>query len=202
MYIPKVFRFDDQTEKIAFMKRYSFAAMVTSINNVPVATMLPFVVTEKDGKVFLRSHLSAVNEQAKHLEDNTSLVVFSGPHAYISPEHYDKHESVPTWDYITVHAYGKAGIIHDEIAKKIMLEEMISFYDAGYHQQWNTLPEKYVSGMLKGIVAFELEVSELAGQKKLSQNKSQQERNKIIQQLDRSGDPAEKELAIYIKELS
>ena len=83
-----------------------------------------------------------------------------------------------------------------------MLEEMISFYDRGYKEQWDSLPEKYISGMLKGIVAFELEVSSLTGQKKLSQNKNQQERNKIIHQLEGSDNSVEKELAVYIKELT
>lgn len=202
MYIPKAFQFDDQAEKVAFMKQYSFAAMVTNIEGVPIATMLPFVITETDGKILLRSHFSALNEQAQYIGNNTSLVIFSGPHAYISPEHYDKKESVPTWDYITVHAHGRAGILQDDISKKTMLEEMISFYDSGYHQQWKSLPEKYISGMLKGIIVFEMEVTALAGQKKLSQNKNQQERNRIVHQLERSGNTVEKELAVCIKELS
>lgn len=201
MYIPKAFVFDDQAEKIAFMKQYSFAAIVTNIDSTPVATMLPFVINERDGKIFLQAHFSAVNEQAKYIENNTSLVIFSGPHAYISPEHYDKRESVPTWNYITVHAHGRSTILHDDVSKKMILEEMIAFYDSGYKEQWDDLPEKYIAGMLKGIVAFELEVSSLTGQKKLSQNKNQQERNKIIHQLERSNNSIEKELAVYIKEL-
>jgi len=201
MYIPKAFEFEGNREKVAFMKRYSFAAIVTSISSIPVATMLPFVIHEKDERIFLRSHFSALNEQSKFIEDNTSLVIFSGPHAYISPKHYDRHESVPTWDYLTVHAHGKARILQGEDSKKSMLEQMISFYDNDYRQQWNSLSEKYVAGMLKGIIAFEIEVTALTGQKKLSQNKNQQERGRIIHHLEKSGDSLEKELAVYIKEL-
>ena len=202
MYIPKAFGFDDMAEKISFMKRYSLATIITNIGSLPVATMLPFVIDERSGSITLRSHFAAANEQAKHIEANISLVVFAGPHAYISPAHYQKQESVPTWDYITVHAYGKATILHDLPSKKKMLEQMISFYDDNYHQQWNSLPGKFIAGMIQGIVAFELDVSSLLGQKKLSQNKTNAERKSITDKLERSNNTLEKELADYIKELS
>jgi transcriptional regulator len=202
MYTPAAFRFEDRPEMIRFMQRYSFATIITCIGSTPVATMIPFVIAEHSSSLLLRSHFSALNTQAKHIEENESLVIFNGPHAYISPAHYDKKESVPTWDYITVQARGKAQIVRDELLKKQMLEEMISFYDQDYQQQWETLPEKYVHGMMKGLVAFELQVESLAGQQKLSQNKTIAERNRIADELERSADSTEKELAAYIKNLS
>ncbi|MBO9659807.1 MAG: FMN-binding negative transcriptional regulator, partial [Chitinophagaceae bacterium] len=111
---------------------------------------------------------------------------------------YDKRESVPTWNYITVHAYGTARIIHNEAAKRTMLEQMIASYESSYQQQFENLPEKFITGMMKGIVAFEIEVTRLDGQKKLSQNKTTEERNRIIQSLERSNDATERELATYM----
>ncbi|MCH5720029.1 FMN-binding negative transcriptional regulator [Niabella hibiscisoli] len=129
------------------------------------------------------------------------LFFFSEPHAYISPAHYDKKESVPTWDYVAVHAYGTAKIIEEEQEKMQLLEQMIGFYEPGYQEQWNSLTDKFKSGMLKGIVAFEIEVTELQGQKKLSQNKTSVERQRIVAQLQQSNQGVERDIAGYINEL-
>lgn len=200
MFVPKGFKFDNEAEKIAFIRRYSFATIVTSKDNIPLATQLPFVIDDNGGNLVLHSHFNIVNEQAKHIETNTSLVIFSEPHAYISPTHYDKQESVPTWDYIAVHAYGIAKTITDEAAKEKALEQMIQFYDKEYLQQWATLSDKFKKGMMKGIVAFEIEVTALQGQKKLSQNKTASERQRIIQQLEKSNTSTESDLADYIRD--
>ncbi|WP_316633885.1 FMN-binding negative transcriptional regulator [uncultured Flavobacterium sp.] len=199
MFIPNMFEFESEAAKIAFMKQYSFATIITNKDNVPIATQLPFIINERSGKLILSAHFAAVNEQTKYIEANTSLVIFSEPHAYISPSHYDQQQSVPTWDYITVHAYGKAKIITDEDSKIKALEQMIQFYEKDYMKQWNTLSDKFKKGMIRGIVAFELEVSDLQGQKKLSQNKSEIERKRIIQELEKSTNTVEKDLASYIK---
>jgi transcriptional regulator len=198
MYIPHSFRFEDRQEKISFITQYSFASIITNVDAIPVATLLPFTVYDNGEKLFVRSHFSAANEQAKHIENATSLVIFNGPHAYISPANYDKRESVPTWNYITVHAYGTARVIHNEKAKRNMLEQMIASYESSYQQQFENLPEKFITGMMKGIVAFEIEVTRLDGQKKLSQNKTTEERTRIIQSLEQSGDATERELATYM----
>ncbi len=199
MYTSKGFEFDNDADKIAFMKQYSFATIISTNDGFPVATQLPFVIDDSTGKLLISSHFALVNEQAANVEANTSLVIFTGPHGYISPRHYDKWESVPTWDYIAVHAYGKARIVHDETGKMRILEQMISYYEQDYLKQWNELPEKYKKGMIRGIVAFELEVTNLQGQKKLSQNKSSEERKRIIAHLKDSNDHTENSLAAYIQ---
>jgi len=201
MYIPNQFNVTNEAEKIDFMRRYSFATIVTIKNDIPIATQLPFFIDNRSNKLVLSSHFAMANEQTKYIENNTSLVIFTEPHAYISPVHYDKKESVPTWDYIAVHAYGKAKIVKDEGAVINLLEQMIQFYDENYMAQWNGISDKFKKGMVKGIVAFEMEVTDLQGQKKLSQNKNEAERQKIIEHLDRSDNSAEKEIASYIRNL-
>lgn len=201
MYTPNHFRFEDRAEKIAFMKQYSFATIITVKDHIPLATQLPFVVDDRSDKLVLSSHFALANEQAKYIEANTSLVIFAEPHAYISPGHYDKWESVPTWNYMAVHAYGKAKITEDETAKIRALEQMIQFYEKDYLQQWNGLSDKFKTGMMKGIVAFELEVTDLQGQKKLSQNKTEAERKRIAEHLEKSGNTVEKDIADYIRKL-
>lgn len=200
MYIPNGFKFESEVEKVAFMQRYSFATIITNNDHhIPLATQLPFVVDDNSGKLVLSAHFSIVNEQAQYIERNTSLIIFTEPHAYISPTHYDKQESVPTWDYIAVHAYGKAKIITDENLKITALEQMINLYEKDYLTQWNNLSDKFKKGMIKGIVAFELEVTDLQGQKKLSQNKSEAERERMIAQLSKSINTVENDLADYIQ---
>ncbi len=198
MYIPKSFQFDNLAEKIDFMRRYPFAAMVTVAGSQPLATHLPFVVEEKDRKLILSSHFAAGNDQTQYIEANPSLIIFCEPHAYISPRHYDKRESVPTWDYIAVHAYGTCRIERDVDTKLVLLEKMIRFYEPDYLHQWASLSNRFKMGMLNGLVAFTLEVTELRGQRKLSQNKTVAERTRIIRQLEGSAVGAEQDLAHYI----
>ncbi|OOG17828.1 transcriptional regulator [Sphingobacterium sp. CZ-UAM] len=201
MYVPKHFQFKDYTEQIAFMKQYSFATIVSIKDNTPIATQLPFQIKEQADKLFLSSHFAVANEQASYIVENTSLVIFSEPHAYISPMHYDKEESVPTWDYIAVHAYGTARIINNEDEKTEVLEQMIKSYDSDYLTQWQGLSDRFKKGMMRGIVAFELEVTDLQGQKKISQNKTAAERERIAAYLEKGDNPVEKSIAKSIRNL-
>ena len=201
MYTPNHFQFKDNTEKIAFIKQYSFATIITVKDNLPIATQLPFFIDNSSDKLILSSHFALANEQSRYIEANTSLVIFTEPHAYISPAHYDKRESVPTWDYIAVHAYGKAKFIVEEAAKIKALEQMIKFYEKDYLHQWDSLSDKFKKGMMNGIVAFELEITDLQGQKKLSQNKTKVERKRITEHLEKSENTAGKDIADYIKKL-
>jgi transcriptional regulator len=201
MYIPHFNAFTDGQEIIAFMQRYSFATIVTTVDGVPEATHLPFLVKEEDDKVFLQSHFAKANPQSTRIIDNTALVIFTEPHAYISPKNYEKEESVPTWNYIAVHAYGKATIIEEETKKAALLQHTIEFYDKGYLQQWSGLSEQYKSKMMKGIVAFQIEVTDLQAKKKLSQNRSEQEQKNIIHTLSQSHDTNEQDIAAYMSKL-
>lgn len=201
MYIPSFNNFSDGQEIIAFMQRYSFATIVTIIDDIPVATHLPFLVKEENGKVILRSHFAKANPQSKQLLDKTSLVIFTEPHAYISPSNYEKENNVPTWNYIAVHAYGKAVILDDIAQKAELLKHTIETFEASYFQQWQNLPEDYKSKMMNGIVAFEIEVTDLQAKKKLSQNRTETEQQNIIQSLEQSDDTNAREIAEYMKKL-
>ncbi len=199
MYIPNVNKMPDKAEAIAFMKRFGFATIVTAKNNLPVATHLPFLVTNRDENVILISHFAKANEQWKDIENDKVLVIFSEPHAYISPRHYDKELNVPTWNYISVHAYGQGKLITETESVIQILESTIDNFETLYKQQWNNLPGEYKWGMTKGIVAFEVVVTDLQGKKKLSQNKTKNEQEKIITALSQSDDTAERLIADYMK---
>jgi transcriptional regulator len=198
MYTPKLNLITDPQEAVSFMQQFSFATIVTVIDNVPSATHLPFVVSQRDGQIILTSHFAKVNPQATEIFNCKPLVIFTEPHAYISPRHYESEQSVPTWNYIAVHAYGAATLIDSPEAKAHLLKQTIQFYEADYLKQWNGLPQDYKLNMMKGITGFEIVVDELQGKKKLSQNRSEKEKENIIAELSKSNVSAEKDIAAYM----
>ncbi|MBT1685450.1 FMN-binding negative transcriptional regulator [Dawidia soli] len=199
MYIPNQFAATDTAELLAFMKQYSFATIVTAKDNVPQATHLPFAISTRGDNVILTSHFAKANGQWRQIVDRVNLVIFSEPHAYISPTHYDKEQSVPTWNYVAVHAYGAATIIHDRDQAFEALEKMIDTYEEAYRRQWAGLPQDYKLRMLNGIVPFEIVVTDLQGSRKLSQNKTDQEQQRIIETLSASTDGAARQIADYMR---
>jgi len=198
MYIPKHFANTDQADIVAFMQRYSFGTLVTSADGLPVANHLPFITEERDGEVYILSHLAKANPQVKDLGANM-LVIFTEPHAYISPKHYEKEQSVPTWNYIAVHAYGEAAILSELADQLALMEKSIRFYEEAYLEQWNGLPDEFKFRMLNGIVAFEMKVTSLEAKNKLSQNRSEVEMKHIVEAFENSGDVNERDIAEYMK---
>ncbi len=188
MYIPKHFEETDKVKTVAFMQQFPFATIINVHNDMPVATHLPFVVEERSDKVYLYSHFAKANEQWQQLDKTNTLVIFAEPHAYISPRHYDHEQNVPTWNYIAIHAYGKARLIEDDAGKLELLAKTIQCFESTYQQQWESLTDKYKTGMLKGIVGFEIEVTDLQAKYKLSQNRTVTEKEKIINELSQSMD--------------
>jgi transcriptional regulator len=196
MYIPSYFRNENFDELFAFMQAHSFAVFTCNGEGVPLITHLPFTVERTDAGLRLSSHLAAANPQAKTLEQTDEvLVVFNGPHAYISPTNYEKKQNVPTWNYIAVHVRGNVKILHEKEQKRTVLEHMINTFEPAYRTQWQSLDERYIDGMIAAIVAFEIEVTQVDGKYKLSQNKTETERKNIVQSLNHHSDPQANALA-------
>jgi transcriptional regulator len=201
MYIPSFNTFPDKQEVISFMQKYSFGTIVTSVNNLPVATHLPFLIDQKDDQVIISSHFAKANPQSKDILNSDILVIFTEPHAYISPKNYEKDANVPTWNYIAVHAYGKARVLQTEQEHLDLLERTIKNYEADYYNQWMQLPVEYRSKMIKGITGFEILVTDLQAKSKLSQNRSATEQHNIINSLGKSESDSEREIAAYMASL-
>ena len=199
MYIPTINLATDKDEVIAFMQQYSFATIITSKNNEPIATHLPFLVTVKKESIVLTAHFAKANKQWMDIEQHKVLVIFSEPHAYISPSNYDKELNVPTWNYISIHAYGQGRLLTETEQALEVLEATIVNYEMAYKQQWDKLPEDYKINMIKGIVAFEIVVTDLQAKKKLSQNRTEGEQQKIIETLSKSTHTNEQLIADYMK---
>jgi len=201
MYIPSFNTFSDKQEIIAFMQRYSFATIVTMIDDKPFATHLPFLVKDENEKVLLYSHFAKANPQSKEIFDKQSLVIFTEPHAYISPSNYETEKVVPTWNYIAVHAYGTATQLERMEQKAELLKHTIETFEAEYFKQWESLPEDYRTRMMNGIIAFEIEVTDLQAKKKLSQNRTDKEIENVIHSLEKSDDTNVRDIAEYMRQL-
>lgn len=201
MYIPKVNAETDKLKIVAFMKQFSFATIITSINKSPVATHLPFLITIKDENIILTSHFAKANDHWREIENNRNLVIFSEPHAYISPKNYDSKLNVPTWNYIAVHTYGYGKLITENAKVSEVLEATMNNFEMAFRKQWDEFPVEYKLRMAKGIVAFEIIVTELQAKKKLSQNRTDNEKQKIIDDLLKSNSSTERLIAEYMKNL-
>ena len=199
MYIPASNQFPDKTEILEFMRKFSFATIITIKENLPIATHLPFIINQETEDIILISHFAKANEQWQYIENSQSLVIFSEPHAYISPSNYEQALNVPTWNYIAIHAYGQGKLIQETEKVLSLLEKTIDFYEENYRQQWNQLPSEYKLKMSRGIVAFEIRVTNLQAKKKLSQNRSETEQRNIFDTLSTSKDSNEKIIAEYMK---
>lgn len=199
MYIPKINAETNSEEIIAFMKQFSFATIITSKDNLPIASHLPFLITKEEDNLILISHFAKANEQWRHLEENKVLIIFSEPHAYISPENYLNEQEVPTWNYIAIHTYGVGKLISETEKTFKILEATIDNYESSFKQKWNNFPDEYKLKMIKGIVAFEIKVTEIQAKKKLSQNKSDAEKEKIIDTLSKSSNTNEVMIADFMR---
>lgn len=203
MYRPTAFREDDVDKLVSFMKANSFATLVSILDGVPCASHIPLVVTEEGGIVKLIGHLAKQNPQWQAFEELESLAIFTGAHAYISPALYEKRESVPTWNYIAVHAYGIPQIITFNSSPELMnkmIDGMVDNYEASYKEHWHSLSTGFREGMMNGIVGFEMIVTRLEGKYKLSQNRSQADRQNVSDALLKSSDPIARAIGIEMKQ--
>lgn len=200
MYIPTHYLKNDREEIIRFLKKYSFATIITVKDNFQTATHLPFVVTETENDIILTSHFAKANMQWNEIAENNVLVIFTEPHAYISPKHYDSEMNVPTWNYIAIHVYGKGRLITEKEQSFAILDKMIDNFEKEYKTQWDKLPMNYKEKMLNGIVSFQIIVTDIQPKKKLSQNKKEIERQRIILSFEKSNDNNEKSIAEFMKQ--
>jgi transcriptional regulator len=203
MYRPTIFNEDDRDKLIAFIKANSFATLVSILDGVPFASHIPLVVASEGDTIKLVGHLAKQNPHWQAFETTESLAIFTGSHAYISPTLYEQHESVPTWNYIAVHGYGFPRIITRADAPASMdemINKMVNTYEASYKSHWDSLSDRYREGMMAGIVGFEMTVTRLEGKYKLSQNKSQIDRQNVAEALLQSADPIARKMGLEMKQ--
>jgi transcriptional regulator len=196
VYSPPYNRAEDRAELLAFMRANSFALLVTGTGGVLHASHLPAVAEEAGGQLTLHMHMARNNPQwQEFFEGEQVLVVFSGPHAYVSPRWYEEQERVPTWNYAALHAYGTVKIVQERAAKHASQRRLVGQLDPQWLPTFDTLRKEYVDQMLEGIVTFDVAVTRLETRWKLSQNRSRREQELIAAELDKSADSGARALA-------
>ena len=189
MYLPKSFQIEDIAELHAFMRAYSFATLVTQHEGVPFASHLPFLLdAARAPQGTLLAHMARANPQWRDFAaGGEALVIFQGPHAYISPSWYETHPSVPTWNYAVVHVYGIPRIVEDHATLHHMLETLVDTHEAAFAQPWRMdLPPDYLDKMMRAVVGFEINITRLEGKLKLSQNRSEHDQHQVAEALGQS----------------
>jgi len=189
VYIPEHFRVEDQATALAFMRANPFVILVSSTLEGPFATHVPVVLRESAEHVLLRGHVAKANPHWRYLQEQPNcLTIFHGPHAFISTQNYEGGENVPTWNYGAVHAYGDARTYAAPGDLLAMLDDLIPTFEAAYAEQWSSLSEAYRQRMLSHIVGFEITVTKLEAKFKLSQNRTKNEQQHVIDSLSRATD--------------
>ena len=203
MYIPEHFVQNDKALLIEVMRAHSFALLISANENAePFVTHLPFVVRDEAQQVVIEGHMARANPHWQYLENNPrALIVFSGPHAYVSPSLYETKENVPTWSYVTVHAYGQVKLAHEMPEKHAAQTRLINALEPGYKQQFDELRPAYLHGRMSAIVAFEFVVDRLEGKFKLSQNRPMADRHNVANAFA-EGDDAQRAIAQWMRRVS
>jgi len=182
VYVPAHYRMQDEQVLLECIRAWPFATLVTSgADEVgPAATHLPLVLSADAQRLY--GHVARSNPQWRHMDGARVLAIFHGPHAYISPSWYVEQDEVPTWDYVAVHVYGRAKIATgSDRVREILLDLM-------RHEEPDSplverMTEPLFEAMMRGIVAFEIELEVMEGAAKLSQNKCLDTRRNIATQL-------------------
>lgn len=192
LYIPKAFEQNDENKLYQFIRENSFGILFSQTENGPFATHLPFIVEE--GR--LVSHFAKANPHWRSLDGSDVLVIFHGPHVYISPTWYEDDKTVPTWNYTAVHVSGKVSIVEDKKSLQESLAKLIYVNEQFEENPWATqfdLP--YIERLMKGIVGVVIEIQEIEGKWKLNQHHPLERQKNTIKGLQKSNQLYAKHIA-------
>ncbi len=203
MYHLPQYKEQDNAVVIAFMKAHPFAMLIGADQQQPVATQIPVMIKERDGRLFIQGHFMKQTDHHKAFETNKqALVVFTGPHTYISASWYSNQQQASTWNYMSVHARGELQFLGDEQLLN-MLDELTAHFENNPDSPslYQHLPQDYINRLVKAIVAFEIPVTDLQHVFKLSQNRDPQSHRQIIERL-KQGDADARAIAAEMEKRS
>ncbi|MEI2665700.1 FMN-binding negative transcriptional regulator [Rossellomorea sp. LJF3] len=198
MYIPKDFMITDQSVANKIIQDHSFATLFSQHDGKPVATHLPLLLNKE--KTHLYGHFARPNPQWKEIEQQTVLAVFHGPHCYISPSWYETNQTVPTWNYVSVHMYGEVELVEDDHELVESLHELVSTFEApDSSYSLGNLDPALIAGMSKGVQGFKIKINQMEGKAKLSQNHSTERQGRVIRELEQKPTTDEQQIAAWMK---
>lgn len=198
MYTPRSYRNDDIHELHDLIRRYSFATLFTHRDGESFATHLPFMIDADRGPHgTLVAHMARANPHWRAFAGAApSLVVFIGPHAYISPAWYRHQETVPTWNYAVVHVTGTPRIVTEDPAMREMVMRLVDENESPLGHPWDvSQAERIMDVEMKGIVGFEIPIERIEGKFKLNQNRAREDQEGVVRALEASDHPDAREIA-------
>lgn len=202
MYNPKTFKIEDKTKIIDFIKKYNFG-IINSIDNPNqeiVSSHIPFLIERTgDGQDQLLCHFAKANPHWNLIEQNPKVqIIFSGPHAYISPKYY-VNTSVPTWNYTTVHVTGKAHIISKSNDRLEIIEKLVTAHENNPNG-WDLsfLDSDFIATKMNAIIVVKITDLKFEAKFKLNQNKKEEDIEKVITQLLANGG-TDKDCGLFMK---
>lgn len=199
MYIPKDFKINDEEVIYDIMEKNSFAIVYSQHKGRPYATHIPLILNKEER--ILYGHFARPNPQWKDIVNQEVLIIFQGPHSYISPSWYETDTAVPTWNYVSVHVYGQVEVIENDEELMDTLRAMVKTYEeptSSYNLE--KVDSKYIDGLSRGIVGFRIKINSIEGKMKLSQNHPSERRELVIEQLERVPSENAKKIALLMKE--
>jgi len=195
MYISHYYREEDRKKIADFIREHDFATLVLSQDGLPVAShLLMDFETSPDGTWLINGHMARANKLWRVFDSAKEvLLIFGGPNTYISPTWYN-HLNVPTWNYIAVHLYGAPRVIDGGPELEGILARLIKRYETRSDYRMETLPADFREKEMRGVVGFQIKVTRVEANFKLSQNRNEEDHASVIQHLEVRGD--EQSLAI------
>jgi transcriptional regulator len=197
MYVPKAFAVDDLAQLQDFMEEFNFATVVTERDGELTASHIPFLLDRNVAPYgVLRAHVEIKNPQLEDFRSGSqALVIFQGPHTYISPSWYAKPQNVPTWNYTVVHAYGAPQILGRD-AMVALLKGLVGKHESSFEKPWDFDPgDPFMQNQMPEIAGFEIKIKKLQGKFKLNQNRTPADRAGVIEALSASEDPLQQAVA-------
>lgn len=205
MYVPDAFAETDRAVLLDFIRETGWGYLVGVSDGVPEATHLPFLVDGAPGAEKLVAHMARANPHWRLFAPGDlggdspaeQLVVFPGPHSYVSPRWYSSAKAVPTWNYAAVHVYGVPRVVDDPEVVYAAQKKLVDRYEAGADDPWRIegVDQNYIAGMFRAIVSFEVPVARMEGKFKLNQNRKAVDRAGVIEALAQSPDPGAQQIA-------
>lgn len=189
MYVSKLNVQQDIKTIKQYVEENGFATVISLSGDRQIASHIPLMLTEEDGKFFFTGHVSIANEQSASIKNNDHvLAIFMEKHTYISSSWYD-HVNVPTWNYIAVHVYGKFEELSED-EKLASLNHMVAKYEQYSEKPFSIdqMTDKMKNMELRGITAFRISIDKIEANWKLSQNRDDKNYSMIIDQLQKRGD--------------
>ena len=207
MYEPPPHREDDLAKQHALIRARPLGLLIGQGAHGLTANAVPFLLAVQASRLgTLRAHIARANPQWRDLRENPeALVVFQGPDHYVSPSWYatkrETHKVVPTWNYVMVQARGKASIHEDDAWLSAQIAALTAGQESGREQPWavSDAPEGFIAQQRRAIVGIEIEIVDIRGKWKVSQNRGAADRAGVIAGLETLGDAGALAMAAIVR---